>query len=239
VVARAVPPAPLLFAGSKNSCLEAALELFKPSHIVLDDAFQSWGVYRDLDIVLLDAGEPIGNGRVLPAGSLREVPAALKRADWIGFNNIRDQLPSAISAASGLNAITLDKLVFGIRRKLYVEDTDGRRCDPDPRPSASLSSIARPDAFDTVLEEKGWNIELSIRYPDHHFYSPDDINWIRQCLADHHLSRLITTEKDWVKLEPLKMDIESVLLAGLELELAGADPLDTIKKPQAKPAASS
>jgi len=239
VVARAVPAIPLLFAGCKKSALEAAVELFNPTHIILDDAFQSWGVYRDLDIVLLDAKAPLGNGRVLPAGSLREVPAALKRADWIGFNNIGDQHQPAVPEAAWLDEIAPGIPVFGIRRKLYFQEPGGPRLDPDNQPIATLSSIARPEAFDALLRDSGWNVELSIRYPDHHSYRPADLPRIRRYLGEHHIDRLITTQKDWVKLESMKMDIESILLAGLELELSGADLLEAIKKPQAKPAASS
>lgn len=239
VVARAVPDVPLLFAGCKNSALAAAIELFDPTHIVLDDAFQSWGVYRDMDIVLLDSKAPTGNGRLLPAGSLREVPAALRRADWIGLNNLGEQGEPAGREAFALEKVASGIPVFGIRRKLYFQKPDGEHLFPDDRPVAALSSIARPEAFESLLQAAGWKIDLALRYPDHFPYRPGDLLEIRRCLVEHSLSRLVTTEKDWVKLEPLKMDHQSVLVAGLELALTGADLLAAIKKPQAKPAAFS
>jgi tetraacyldisaccharide 4'-kinase len=231
VVARAVPDAPLLFAGRKNSALAAAVELFDPTHIILDDAFQSWGVYRDLDIVLLDSKSPAGNGRLVPAGSLRESPAGLRRADWIGLNDIGDEGELGGPAAAWLADVAPGVPVGGIRRSLGFRTPDGRLEAPDDRPVAALSSIARPEAFESLLEKSGWKIGLALRYPDHFPYRPGDIPEIRKYLAGQDLSRLVTTEKDWVKLESLMPGDGVVVLAGLELTLIGADPLLAERKP--------
>ncbi|GEM_PF-105642 len=64
----------------------AAIDAFNPDLIILDDGFQHIKLHRDLDILLLDCKNPLGNGRLLPAGRLRENPDELeKRADLIIF----------------------------------------------------------------------------------------------------------------------------------------------------------
>ena len=51
--------------------------------LICDDAFQHRRLYRDINIVLLDSGSPLGNGHLLPRGSLREPAAALSRASML------------------------------------------------------------------------------------------------------------------------------------------------------------
>jgi len=62
-----------------------AMERLAPDCFLLDDGFQHLRLYRDLNILLMDCSNPLGNGRVLPAGPLREVPAARQRADLLIF----------------------------------------------------------------------------------------------------------------------------------------------------------
>ncbi len=63
-----------------------ALETFAPDVIILDDGFQHLKLARDLDLVLLDYGDPLGNGRMLPAGRLRETLCmAEERLDAVVF----------------------------------------------------------------------------------------------------------------------------------------------------------
>ena len=61
--------------------------------VILDDGFQHLAVQRDLDIVLVDARSPLGNGRVLPAGILREFPRSLNRADLVIFTRSEERCP--------------------------------------------------------------------------------------------------------------------------------------------------
>ena len=70
---------------------ELARRLFSPSHIILDDAFQNFSVAKDVDILLLDAEKPFGNGKLLPLGTLREYPRGTRRADVIIFTRAREK----------------------------------------------------------------------------------------------------------------------------------------------------
>ena len=74
MVARRLPEVPLLFCRDKWRALDLAAKTLNPTHAVMDDAFQSWGVPRDIDIVLVDGGRPIGDGwtrRVWPSRASR------------------------------------------------------------------------------------------------------------------------------------------------------------------------
>ncbi|HEX6790641.1 MAG TPA: tetraacyldisaccharide 4'-kinase, partial [Candidatus Krumholzibacteria bacterium] len=85
LVAERVPGAIALFCADKRRAVHAAVRM-GADLVVLDDGFQSWGVARHTDVVLLDADAPLDGGHLLPAGRLREKPDALRRADVVVFN---------------------------------------------------------------------------------------------------------------------------------------------------------
>ena len=76
LLARHLPGVAVLTGADRYRVGEMALEHIHPSVIILDDGFQHLRLYRNLDIVLVDAGNPLGYGRLLPAGLLREPPHA-------------------------------------------------------------------------------------------------------------------------------------------------------------------
>jgi tetraacyldisaccharide 4'-kinase len=65
---------------------QKAIEEFGCQVLVLDDAFQHRRIGRDLDIVLLDALEPLGFGHVFPRGTLREPLEGIARADVLALS---------------------------------------------------------------------------------------------------------------------------------------------------------
>jgi tetraacyldisaccharide-1-P 4'-kinase len=74
------------------------------------------------------------------------------------------------------------------------------------------------------------HIVKSLRYPDHHAYSREDVEAVREACAT---STLVTTEKDWAKLVDLNMRGSDVCLARLRLRLVGEGVYGQITKPRA------
>jgi tetraacyldisaccharide 4'-kinase len=228
---------PLLFSADRHRAVQEAVEWLGATHVVLDDAFQTWQLARDLDIVLVDAREPFGNGRLLPAGSLREEPAAIRRADIIGANGIQDAESLELVAERVRAGAGVSKPVFGIRRTVTFTGPDGTAASLPVSPVAALSSVARPGSFVRLLEGAGVHVAVSIRYPDHHPYLPADIATIEKHRSGTEC--VVTTEKDWAKLRDLDAPFEPVI-ARLELDVIppdGADLPQILRKPQALPAA--
>jgi tetraacyldisaccharide 4'-kinase len=237
MIAARCPDTPLVLSRNKNSAIKLARCVFEPTHVILDDAFQSWSVPRDLDIVLLDARSPWGNGRTLPAGSLRERPESLARADYVGFNDIKDDMDlDALSAK--ITRVTGRRVpVFGIRRSvrfLRPGQREATTCPPEP--VAAISAIARPDRFDEILRSSGVRVGLSIRFPDHHDYSGEDLMRVERLIRERNIRYIVTTEKDWTKLRAWEAGEDSVYLARLELSFVGDFPAAEIKDPQDAPA---
>ena len=255
MVASRCPGAPLAFARNRRRALEAVSTLFAPTHVVLDDAFQTWPVARDTDIVLLDAACPLGNGRIIPAGSLRERAGALRRADAIGFNGIENDVPLPGTAGrggeglderlSGLRdwtrrTVRTDVPVFGIRRRLSFLAPEpvatgpfgGKETEAPGRPAAALSSVGRPRRFEESLALHGIAVNLALRFPDHYRYRAECVRRIDEALASRGIEVLVTTEKDWAKLREVGPPKTEVRIARLHLDIVGDDPVSLCEKPR-------
>ena len=215
MVARRVPAATLLLARDKRRAVEAAARM-GIEVVVVDDAFQSFALPRHIDVLLLDAERPLARGRVLPAGRLRETPGAIARAHVIVFNGAD---ASAIVAAMERVArhVRADAVVYGLRRRVRFARADG---DSGALPGevVLVSGIARPDGLRAAVEVAGAHATDELVYRDHHAYTAADIETIQ---ARARGRAIVTTEKDWVKLERFEWGTTAVWIARLDVELVG------------------
>lgn len=164
--------------------------------IIMDDGFQNPGLYKDISILVIDGTYGFGNQKLLPAGPLREpVHDGMKRAqaciiigeDSYGVANI---LPSQMPCFHA-----------------HIE-TD---FSPDPTQSyIGFCGLAHPDKFKRTLTQQHISLTDFIAYPDHYPYSQDDITTLIK-MADQHKSRLLTTEKDAMRLISFNANLESYL----------------------------
>jgi tetraacyldisaccharide 4'-kinase len=97
LIAASTSGVPVLTGRDRYSAGKHALDLLGANVLVLDDAFQHRQVFRNLNILLLDAERPYGNGCILPRGPLREPRIALRRADLIVLTRADEKIPSTFS----------------------------------------------------------------------------------------------------------------------------------------------
>jgi tetraacyldisaccharide 4'-kinase len=162
---------------------------------VLDDAFQHLQLARDVDIVMIDATNPFGGGRLLPAGRLREPKTALARSDLIVIT--RSSHSPAIEAAvhRETNApifyaqAELDSIYSPSRARLASQDAGEQKL-------FAFCGIGNPAAF--VADLRDWRLQIVGHkfFPDHHRYKPEDIREIESEARAAGASGLICTEKD-------------------------------------------
>lgn len=206
VVADRVPVARLAFSRDKARAVELLAPVVAGGYIILDDAFQTWGVGRDIDVVLVDPRRPFGDGWLLPAGSLREEPGALARADVV-----------VLGGAAGAERVA--DVRASIRRLTGRDVPCGvmtREVDPGivpGTPVVAVSAIARPEAFERSLVDCGVTVAAALRYPDHHRYTSADVDAIASVCNGR---RCVVTEKDWVKLRELGCSGPEFAVARLE-----------------------
>lgn len=154
--------------------------------VVMDDGFQNPAIAKDLSLVVIDSGYGFGNGRVIPAGPLREgVAGGLARADAV-------VLVGASGRDERLAAYDLPVL------HAEVEPAPGSEALA-ARPVLAFAGIARPEKFFATLGGMGCRLVGRHAYPDHHRYTADEI--MRLCEAAHEKGATpVTTEKDYVRL---------------------------------------
>jgi tetraacyldisaccharide 4'-kinase len=201
--------------------------------LVLDDGFQHRRLARDLDLVLVDATDPWGQGYLFPRGLLRERPASLRRAGLIMLTRC-DQVEAT---ERGRLHETVTHLAPGVP---VVETThravDLVNADRDTAPLAALRAqpvaafcgIGNPEAFRRTLTDLGAAPSAFRTYPDHHAYTRTDVedlrNWARQQATD---CMVVTTQKDLVKLRLARLDGRPLWALRIRLHVeSGQEALD-------------
>ncbi len=159
--------------------------------ILLDDGFQNPALHKDLSIIVVDAAVGFGNGRVLPAGPLREpVAAGLKRGNLvvsIGTAKAQAALGAHWPALAALPRVQaeLKPLQMGM-------DWQGARV-------LAFAGIGRPEKFFKSLEREGAEIVASHSFADHAPYSTAVLQRLLKEAAQKG-AQLVTTEKDAARL---------------------------------------
>jgi len=193
LLARRNPSVPVLIAKKRAAGVRRAVEEFAASPVILDDGFQHRAVRRDVDLVLVDGKHPLGNGLPLPAGLLREFPAALSRADLL-----------LVTRATGTSAsLPVDRPTWKSCHRLadYAVDFQGGQvslAELAGKRLLAFAGIADPDNFFAGLEDVGVAIEKKFVLGDHERYDVSTLQKINT--AANGLDALLTTEKDGVKL---------------------------------------
>jgi lipopolysaccharide heptosyltransferase II/tetraacyldisaccharide 4'-kinase len=183
----------------------AAWREHRPDIFLLDDGFQHFQLYRDLDIVLLDAARPLGNGRLLPAGSLREPLNALREADVL--------ILSRYGEHQHRGRLNLLQRLFALQDVFtaVIEPASARRFPGEEKHSLedlrglaalAFAGLARPRVFQDTLADLGVDLRGFRTFPDHYAFTPDDLYDLVQEARHTGAQALVTTAKDWARLGP-------------------------------------
>ncbi len=176
--------------------------------LVMDDGHQNPALHKDLSVVVLDGGCPIGNGHLIPAGPLRERPSdGLARADAIVV--IDDPIERAGTFGLG-GASTVPVL----RARLVPGPEVAELADHNV---VAFAGIARPGKFFNTLRASGCRLIAAHRFADHHEFDPDEIMLMAEQANAAH-ARLVTTAKDAVRLPFGARAMVAVVTVSLEFE---------------------
>lgn len=178
--------------------------------ILMDDGFQNSSLHKTLSLLVIDSDYGFGNGLPFPAGPLRgTVTRSLSRADAIILiGNAPMELPGYTGP------------VF--RARIAPTDTTAFR----GASVVAFSGIGRPEKFFRTLTESGASIRARRAFADHHPFTRTEIQELA-AQADTEKARLVTTEKDIVRVPQDLQSMVQVLTVRLQWENNG-DLLDMI-----------
>ncbi|NQW11369.1 MAG: tetraacyldisaccharide 4'-kinase, partial [Alphaproteobacteria bacterium] len=157
--------------------------------LVMDDGFQNPSLEKDLSLLVVDGGYGFGNGRVMPAGPLREPLAdALSRVDAVAMVGADTAgVVASLGGAKPIHHAHLEPLPG-------TERLAGRKL-------LAFAGIGRPGKFFDTLEKLGAVLVDRVGFPDHHRFSEMEVMALVE--RAHALDATpITTEKDAVRLPP-------------------------------------
>ncbi len=184
---------------------------------LLDDGFQHLRIARDLNIALVDATLPWGEGRMLPSGRLREPVGGLARADAVILTR-SDQVEKLDKVRKMVSELCVDKPVFAARTVVSrIVELDGSEVGSTVevirgRSSLAFCGIGNPQSFFNQLRNEHWNVVNTKVFRDHHVYAQKDVDELIELANRSGSQTLITTAKDAIKLRNLKFTIECLVV---------------------------
>jgi tetraacyldisaccharide 4'-kinase len=200
-----LPDVPHLQGADRVALASVAVEELESEVLVLDDGFQHRRLARDLDVVLLDALDPFGLGRIFPRGLLREPVGSLRRAGVIVLSRadlVDKASRQAIRAQAERKA---GQLHWALARHAPIDLIDAQAQSyplsaAQGCKAAAFCGIGNPEGFRRTLEGLGLELVGFRSFPDHHPYSAKDVADLAAWLNTLGADLALTTQKDSVKL---------------------------------------
>ena len=195
---------------SSNRCIGAKyIENLKKNYdvIIMDDGLQNYQLEQDIKLLLIDKKLLFGNGYCIPAGPLRQtITQGLKKIDAIIFTGDGDTKDINLNF---INNIQNFDTKLEIKNNFKTKQNN----------FLAFCALGNPIKFFNTLKKNNFKIVLTKSFPDHYEYKNKDINTLKE-EADNRNLKLITTEKDYVKIDDKENEI-SVL--PIEINFSKAD----------------
>ena len=221
---------PILVGANRYRSGKIAIKRFKPDIILLDDGFQHRRLARDLDLVLLDARRPWGNGYLFPRGGLRETPSALKRGHAI----VLTRASQGLAEPEGILAPVLRSVpYFTSQHRLKLVRVISAVSDGATKSNKSVSGIdfmflhgkrvlvfsgiARNLEFFKLVQEVGCQIVQTMKFRDHYQYNHSDMEHICKQALDQRAHYVLTTEKDFCRMSNLYQGRCDLIVVGADM----------------------
>jgi len=221
------PDVMVMVAEKRREGIEILLNKYPVDCIILDDAYQHRSVFRDLNIVLINAAEAWRFNFPIPSGTLREFKWQIKRADLIVFTNyfkgkrlprLNREIPS-LRVNSELGQV-MDKI---LNKVASINDfKEGNY--------AAFAGIAHPENFKISLEKSGISLSMFVQFADHYDFQDTDIYFLLKQAKEKGCKAVFCTEKDLVKVQNIlnsadfaKDDYPPIYGVSLELVVDGQE----------------
>ncbi|OUR77489.1 tetraacyldisaccharide 4'-kinase [Alphaproteobacteria bacterium 46_93_T64] len=156
--------------------------------IVMDDGLQNPSLHKDISLIVIDGGFGLGNGRLIPAGPLREsLEQAAIRSDAIIL--VGGDIERQHNTQFNIPVFGAKIVPHALQAELVGEKV------------VAFAGIGRPEKFFTSLLDAGADVVDVVEFPDHYAYTQEDVMKLVEKAALHSAA-LVTTRKDYVRLSP-------------------------------------
>ena len=211
LLAQTLPAVVVVVCRDRLAAARLARDRYQSDLILLDDGYQHRRLARDLDLLLVDAGEGFGNGRMLPCGPLREPLSELARCDAVVVTGSAAHLAEGVAGVRDkLSRRRLSKPVFACERHVvgFIRLESDEALEPSSlkgMKAVSFSGIARPHAFESDLRNLGVDLVESVRFRDHQSLGPRELSRVEEIVKKVRPDLLVTTEKDRARLGTIRL----------------------------------
>jgi len=223
MLARSFPDIPIVIDRDRFAAGAWAEHELGSDVLVLDDAYQHLRLARDLNILLLDATDPFGDFEMPPFGRLREPLYGIKRADAVivtradrPFDQAQMQAIVKLFCSDRVPILYFASSITALRHLETDEIYEVRRFAGWH--VAIACGIGNPNAFSEDVLRAGINIVSESFFADHHPFTQQDLDQITRAAEDAGAEAILTTEKDAVRLQGLRLGGIPIYAAQLELQ---------------------
>tara|TARA_B100000427_G_scaffold329459_1_gene345747 strand:+ start:776 stop:1798 length:1023 start_codon:yes stop_codon:yes gene_type:complete len=222
---------PIVVDSNRYRAGQFLIKNFGTEIIILDDGFQHRFLSRDLDIVMINGNTPPSDYKYFPAGNLREGWESIRRADAVIFtkNKPRSFLLNKIKKTNipFFNSKLKSFILFPKNPpKREVKNLKGKKV-------VLLCGIGDPKSFEKTIESYDCIVKGLKFFRDHYFYNKKNISKIIEFAKIKKANYILTTEKDWVKIEPFQPDFPFIIIQ-IEIEILEKNKMNTLIKDHIK-----
>ncbi len=199
---------PVFIGRDRVQAVKLLLEATPCDIVIADDGLQHYALARDVEVAIVDGHRGLGNGRLLPAGPLREAPARLTEVDWVVASGRHADVTDdeSLMAVVPVRFVPVDGIGDALDCATFIEQFGNVN---------AVAGIGNPGRFIQTLKGLGLNPLLSA-YPDHHVFSGEELRF------DNGWP-IVCTEKDATKLRELDELPEQLYYLEIEVEISTAD----------------
>jgi len=188
---------------SRKAAIELAIGL-KCRYAVLDDALHKRSIKKDVEICVVDKNKPFENGLYLPAGMLRDAKNSINRCDFVICMD---------KGIGGKTSKLISKCNNAYLKPLGLFDNKQKKVE-NVKNVFAFCGIGNPAGFLKSLKDYGLNVKGFKFFKDHKIYSAKDIELLYRLKKEKNAEILVTTYKDFVKMENediCYLDVEPII----------------------------
>jgi tetraacyldisaccharide 4'-kinase len=203
-----LPKVPVIVGRDRVKSAREAIEKYGAEVLILDDGFQHLRLHRDVDVVNINATLPFGPGGLIPVGTLREPIEHLSRGHIFVLTKSDIGSKNVHWIRQRLQAIKPNAVIFESRHRPtrffdVLRNRPSELSEVKGRKVAVISGIGDPYSFEKTVENLGAEIVLAARFDDHHVYTDSELKTFVEECSQLKVRDVITTEKDYFRLEGL------------------------------------